>query len=680
MKATKYLMLIIAASTLLFSCGDSTNEDTPEIVVEENDSNFVWKTEQFADLKIVRYKINGFDKLTLKQKQLVYFLTQAGYAGRDIIWDQNYRHNLKIRRALENIVQNYNGDKDAEEWKNFMVYTKRVWFSAGIHHHYSMDKFTPEFSKDYFIGLMKETKTDLDNEVVEVIFNPEIDNKKVSLDPNKDLLLASASNFYGPDVTELEALDFYAAKIDTNDKEPISYGLNSKLIRGENGLEEKVWKSGGMYGEAIDEVTKWLTKAVNVAENDAQANALKLLIEYYNTGDLETWDKYNVAWVEATDGDIDYINSFIEVYNDPLGYRGSYETVIQMNDFEASERMAVVANNAQWFEDNSTIMPEHKKKEVVGVTYKVVEVAGESGDASPSTPIGVNLPNANWIRAKHGSKSVSLGSIINAYSKAGGSGMLAEFCYTEKEMEMEKEHGGIGDKMHTALHEVIGHASGQINEGVGTPKETLKNYASTLEEARADLVGLYYLMDPKLVEMGLISSLEVGKTAYDGYIRNGMMTQLMRLEPGAVIEEAHMRNRQLVAAWSMEKGAADNVVEKVTKDGKTYFVVNDYDKLRGIFGELLMEIQKIKSEGDYQAGKDLVENYGVQVDADLHAEVLERVSKLNIAPYGGFINPTLVPVTNDAGEITDVKVTYPDDFTEQMLDYAKNFSFLPDNN
>ena len=674
-------MLIITASTLLFACGgDTESTDTTDVVVEENDSNFVWKTEQFADLKIVRYKINGWDKLTLSQKQLVYYITQAGYAGRDIIWDQNYRHNLTIRRALENIINTYGGDKDSDDWKNFMVYTKRIWFANGIHHHYSMDKFTPEFSKEYFTTLMTETKTELAEEVIEVIFNPEIDNKKVSLDPSKDLLLASASNFYGADVTEKEVTEFYAAKAKDDGAEPLSHGLNSQLVRGENGLEERVWKSGGMYGEAIDEIIGWLEKAVTVAENEAQGNALKLLIDYYKTGSLETWDAYNIAWVEATDGDIDYINSFIEVYNDPLGFRGSYETVVQMNDFDASARMAVVAENAQWFEDNSTIMDEHKKKEVVGVTYKVVEVAGESGDASPSTPIGVNLPNANWIRAKHGSKSVSLGSIIHAYSNAGGSGMLDEFCYTAKEKEMEEEHGGIGDKMHTALHEVIGHASGQINPGVGTPKETLKNYSSTLEEARADLVGLYYLMDPKLVEMGLITSLDVGKTAYDGYIRNGLVTQMMRLEPGAVIEEAHMRNRQLVAAWAMEQGAADNVIERITKDGKTYFVVNDYDKLRVIFGDLLKLIQKIKSEGDYQAGKDLVENYGVQIDAALHAEVLERVSKLNIAPYGGFINPELVPVTNEAGEITDIKVTYPDDFTKQMLDYAKNHSFLPSKN
>lgn len=682
MKHTKYFMLFAVTSTLLFSCGGNEvkNDKTTEVVVEENDSNFVWNPEQFSDIKILRYKINGWDKLSLQQKKLVYYLTQAGYSGRDIIWDQNYRHNLKIRRALENIVQNFKGDTASTDWKNFMIYTKKVWFANGIHHDYANDKFKPGFSKEYFTKLMSDTKTELASEVVEVIFNPAIDNKKVSLDPKSDLLLASASNFYGEDVTEKEAQAFYLAKADKKDKQPVSFGLNSKLVRGANGLEEKVWKSGGMYGAAIDEVIKWLDLAVGVAENEGQAKALKLLIEYYKTGDLKTWDAYNIAWCEATDGDIDYINSFIEVYNDPLGYKGSYETVVQIKDFDASERMAIVAQNAQWFEDNSTILPEHKKKEVVGVTYKVVEVAGEAGDASPSTPIGVNLPNADWIRAAHGSKSVSLGSIIDAYGKASSSGMLEEFCYSKEEIERNKLYNDVSDKMHTALHEVIGHASGQLNPGIGTPNETLKNYASTLEEARADLVGLYYLMDQKLVDMKLLPSLEAGKAAYDDYMRNGMMTQLMRLEPGKVIEEAHMRNRQLVAAWAFEKGKADNVVEKIVKDGKTYFVVNNYEKLRTIFGELLKVIQKIKSEGDFKAGKALVENYGVQVDPAIHKEVLARVEKLKIAPYSGFINPKLVPITDAKGEITDIKVEYPKDFTQQMLDYAKRYSFLPSDN
>ena len=682
MKYTKLSLLTLASGMMLFSCNEAPKEEekteeAKSTTVIEVEDDFQWKTERFADIKTIRYQIPSFEKLSLQQQKLVYYLTQAGYAGRDIIWDQNYRHNLKIRKALENIYTSYNGDKEVEDWKNFEIYLKRVWFANGIHHHYSMDKFIPEFSREYFTGLMSETGTELAEDVIEVIFNPELDNKKVSLDPNKDLLLASATNFYDPDITQAEAEEFYAAKMDKSDPEPISYGLNSKLVRGENGLEEKVWKIDGMYGESIKEIVGWLEKAAEVAENEAQGNALKLLIEYYKTGSLEKWDEYNIAWASATEGDIDYINSFIEVYNDPMGYRGSFETIVEMNDFEASKRMAVVAENAQWFEDNSTIMDEHKKKEVVGVSYKVVEVAGESGDASPSTPIGVNLPNANWIRAAHGSKSVSLGNIIGAYDKAGGKGMLQEFCFNEEEVKLAEEHSALGGKMHTALHEVIGHASGQLNPGVGTPKETLKNYASTLEEARADLVGLYYLMDNKLVELGLIPSLDVGKAEYQGYIRNGMMTQLRRLEPGAVIEEAHMRNRQLVAAWAYEKGKADNVIEKVVKEGKTYFVVNDYEKLRTLFGELLMIIQKIKSEGDYEAGRNLVETYGVQVDQAIHAEVLERSEALNIAPYGGFINPKITPNTDEAGEITGFTVTYPNDFATQMLDYSKNYGFLP---
>ncbi|MBL4651367.1 MAG: dihydrofolate reductase [Flavobacteriales bacterium] len=675
----------------MISCGETPKKVKVETVVEESnpmswyteeytekdDDGFRWKTERFADIKIVKYQIPSWDKLSISQKKLVYFLAQAGYSGRDIIWDQNYRHNLTIRRALENIIANYSGDKSTDDWTKFMVYTKRVWFANGIHHHYSMDKFNPDFSKEYLTSLLAETKTELSEEVIEAIMNPEVDNKKVSLDSNKDLLLASASNFYGPDVTEEEAVAYYKGIMKKDNKEPISYGLNSKLVRGENGLEEMVWKVDGMYGEAIKEIIGWLEKAVTVAENEGQGNALKLLIEYYQTGSLEKWDEYNIAWASSIEGDIDYINSFIEVYNDPLGYRGSYETVIQINDFDASARMAVLSENAQYFEDNSSIMDEHKKKSVVGVSYKVVNVAAEAGDASPSTPIGVNLPNANWIRTSHGSKSVSLGNIIVAYEHAGGKGILAEFAYTEDEITRSEAHSDVSEKMHTALHEVIGHASGQINEGIGTPKETLKNYASTLEEARADLVGLYYLYDNKLIEMGLMESLEVGMAQYESYIRNGMMLQLRRLEPGAIIEEAHMRNRQLVAAWAFEKGAADNVVEKVVKEGKTYFVVNDYAKLRVLFGELLKEIQRIKSEGDYEAGKTLVENYGVQVDQAIHGEVLERTAKLNIAPYGGFINPKLVPELNEAGEIIDIKVEYPDDFETQMMGYAKNYSFLP---
>ena len=457
--------------------------------------------------------------------------------------------------------------------------------------------------------------------------------------------------------------------------------MNSQLVKENGVLKERIYKSGGLYGTAIDEIVKWLTLAQGVAENEAQGNALNLLIEYYKTGDLQIWDDYNEAWTSATDGNIDYINSFIEVYNDPLGYRGSYETIVQIKDFDMSQKMAVLSENAQWFEDNSPLMAAHKKDSVVGVTYKVVNVAGEAGDASPSTPIGVNLPNANWIRASVGSKSVSLGNIIHAYNNAGSSGRLKEFVHDEEELALEEKYGQIGDKLHTALHEVIGHASGQLNPGVGETKETLKNYASTLEEGRADLVGLYYLYSPKLQELGLVDDWKaVGKAAYDGYIRNALMTQLIRLNLGDDVEEAHMRNRQWVSAWAFEKGKADNVIEKVTRDGKTYFNINDYEKLHSLFGELLRETQRIKSEGDYAAVEALVEGYGVKVDQKIHAEVLDRNKQFTSAPYSGFVNPVLVPVTNDEGEITAIKVTQPATFVGQMLDYAKQYNFLSEEN
>jgi len=663
-----------AITAIIFAC---TSPNKEEQITENTTDEFQYLTEQFADIKILRYQVPGFDQLSLSQKKLVYFLTQAGLSGRDIIYDQNYKYNLTIRTALENIATSYDGGKSSENWKDFMVYLKRIWFSNGIHHHYGMQKIMPDFTKGYLDSLLISTNTALNAEIIDIIFDVDKDAKKVNLSPDKGLLIGSATNFYDCDITEAEVDAYYAAIKDKNVEKPLSYGLNSKMIRDENGnLKEEVWKIDGMYGAAIEKIVYWLEKCVGMAENDAQKRGFELLIEYYKTGDLNTWDEYNIVWAAATKGDIDYINSFIEVYNDPKGYRGSYESIIQINDFDASARMAVLADNVQWFEDNSSIMDEHKKKEVKGVSYKVVSVAGESGDAAPSTPIGVNLPNANWIRAEHGSKSVSLGNIINAYSKASGGGFLDEFAYSDEEKARAKKHGEIGGKMHTALHEVVGHASGLLNPGVGTPKETLKSYASTFEEGRADLVGLYYLMDNKLVEMGLIESLEVGKGEYDGYIRNGLMLQLRRLKIGDEIEESHMRNRQLVAGWAYEKGQADNVIEKKEENGKTYFVVNDYVKLRELFGQLLREIQRIKSEGDYEAGRNLVETYGVKVDQAIHAEVLERSAKLKSAPYGGFINPVLEPVTGKNGEITDVKVNYPDDFTKQMLWYGQNYSFL----
>lgn len=678
---TNTIIGAIVASCMLGSCATNEPKETPtenkqEMVQEEKTTNFEWIVEDFADLRVLRYQIPGWDQLTLQQQKLVYYLTQAGYEGRDIIWDQNYRHNIEIRKALENIVKNYEADKTSADWNNFMEYTKRIWFSNGIHHHYANYKFTPEFSKEYFNTLLTETGTQLDAEIVDIMFDPAKDAKKVSLDPKSDLVLSSAINFYDPDITQKEAEAYYAAIINADDKEPISYGLNSKLVRNEDGtISEAVWKADGMYGPAITKIIGWLEKAVEVAENQAQADALKLLIEYYKTGDLKTWDAYNIAWCGATEGDIDYINSFIEVYNDPLGYKGSYENIVQIKDFEASKQMAVVADNVQWFEDNSSIMDEHKKKKVTGVTYKVVTVAGESGDSSPSTPIGVNLPNANWIRATHGSKSVSLGNIISAYDNASGGAYTDEFAYSEEEKERAKKHGQLGGKLHTALHEVVGHASGQLNPGVGTPKETLKNYASTLEEARADLVALYYLMNNKLIEIGLMESLEVGKAEYDGYIRNGMMVQLRRLKKGEHLEEAHMRNRQLVASWAYEKGQAENVIEKITKDGKTYFVINDYVKLQSIFGDLLKEIQRIKSEGDYEAGMALVEGYGVKVDPELHDEVLARSEKLNVPAFSGFVNPMIVPVT--AGDdIVGFEIKYANSFEEQMLNYSATYGNL----
>ena len=644
-----------------------------KVAENKNQNKFSYFSEQFADLKILRYQIPGFDELSFDQKKLVYYLSQAGLAGRDIMYDQNYRHNLKIRKALENIYSNYNEDKSSDEWKKFEIYLKRIWFSNGIHHHYSNDKFKPGFSANYLKELLSETNTSLDQDAFNVIFNNK-DIKKVNLDASKGLVKGSAVNFYGTDITEADVDDFYSKIKVPNSKKPISLGLNSKLVRENGKVVEIVWKLGGMYSKEIKNIIYWLTKAKEVAENEKQHKAFELLIKYYETGDLEVWDDYNVAWVETTEGDVDYINGFIEVYNDPKGYRGSYESVVQIKDFEMSKKMTALSENAQWFEDNSSIMNEHKKDNVVGISYNTVNVAGEAGDSSPSTPIGINLPNANWIRVEHGSKSISLGNILYAYGNSGSSGRLDEFAYSDKEIELEKKYGEQADNLHTALHEVIGHASGLINEGVGTPKETLKSYASALEEGRADLVGLYYLPDKKLVEIGISPSAEdMGRASYDGYIRNGLITQLIRIKLGNDIEESHMRNRQLVSAWAYEKGLNDNIIEKIKKDNKTYYVINNYKKLRVLFGDLLREIQRIKSEGDHEAGKNLIENYGVKIDQELHKEVLERNSKFTSAPYSGFINPELVPVKDNAGNIIDIKVQQPKSFSSQMLSYSKNY-------
>ncbi|NQX85174.1 MAG: dihydrofolate reductase [Flavobacteriaceae bacterium] len=673
--------LVLAAT--MFSCKQEQVQEDKKIkeeLVEMKAEGFNHMVEQFADIKLLRYQIPGFENLTLKEQKLVYYLTQAGLAGRDIMWDQNYRHNLKIRKALEHIYTSYEGDKTSEDWLAFEVYLKRVWFSNGIHHHYSNDKLKPEFSSDYLKTVLTATKTVLEGEAFDVIFNDK-DAKKVNQSKDVDNVALSAVNFYGPQVTNADVEAFYKKKTSPNPDQPLSYGLNSQLVKENGMLKERVYKSGGLYGTAIDQIVKWLELAKGVAENKAQGDALGLLIQYYKTGDLQTWDDYNVAWTAATEGNIDYINSFIEVYNDPLGYRGSYESIIQIKDFDMSQKMAVLSENAQWFEDNSPLMDAHKKKNVVGVTYKVVNVAGESGDASPSTPIGVNLPNANWIRAAVGSKSVSLGNIIFAYNNAGGSGRLKEFVHDQEEHDLETKYGQLADKLHTALHEVIGHASGQLNPGVGETKETLKNYASTLEEGRADLVGLYYLYNSKIQELGLVDDWKsVGKAAYDGYIRNGLMTQLIRLNLGDDVEEAHMRNRQWVSAWVFEKGKAENVIAKVTRDGKTYFNINDYDKLHDLFGQLLRETQRIKSEGDFEACQTLVEGFGVKVDQAIHAEVLERNKQFKSAPYSGFVNPVLVPTTNVSGEIMEIKVMQPISFENQMLSYSDKYNFLPEEN
>ncbi|REH01733.1 dipeptidyl-peptidase-3 [Flavobacterium aquicola] len=675
MKLVKTIGLFMAFTVSVIS---SAQNDKKAVAKSDENVPFDFFVEQFSDIKVLRYQIPGWENLSLKEQELVYYLTQAGNSGRDIMWDQHYRYNLKIRKALENIYQNYNGDKSTADWKNFEIYLKRVWFSNGIHHHYSNDKIKPDFSINYFNTLLTATKTDLSPEITAILFN-EADSKKVNLDASKGLLEGSAINFYDKGITQKDVEAFYANKKSPDPKKPYSFGLNSKLVRNANGqLEEKVWKSGGMYGAAIDKIIYWLEKAQKVAENKKQGDAIGLLIKYYKTGDLKTWDDYNIAWLSATEGNIDYINSFIEVYNDPLGYRGSYEGIVQIKDFDMSKKMEVVSSNAQWFEDNSPLAPEHKKKKVVGVSYKTVIVAGESGDSSPSTPIGVNLPNADWIRAEHGSKSVSLGNIIDAYSKAGGKGRLKEFANDAEEIRLAEKYGELGGKLHTSLHEVVGHASGQINPGVGTPKETLKNYSSTLEEGRADLVGLYYLYSPKIQEIGLTDNWkELGMECYDGYIRNGLMTQLVRLELGANIEEAHMRNRQWVSAWVFEKGQKDNVIEKITRDGKTYFNITDYDKLHELFGQLLKEVQRIKSEGDFEAGKALVETYGVKVDQKLHAEILERNKQFPDAPYSGFVNPVLIPKLNAKGQIISIEIEQPKTFAEQMLQYSKKYGFLP---
>jgi dipeptidyl-peptidase-3 len=672
MKQMKNKLFIAVALGVLTACSSTKTVVTPPNLNVE--SNIV--VDKFADIQVLRLPVEGWDKLSLQQKKYCYFLAQAGLAGRDINFDQNNEYNLQIRKLLEGIFTNNQENGRSEEWLIFETWAKQFFFSNGIHHHYGMDKLIPPFNEGYFRNLVTQSGQEVSDELLQFIFDANLGSKRKVKDPKQDMIIASANNFYGEGVTQQMVEDFYQQKADPSNKQPIEAGLNSTLVVKDGKVTEDVWKLDGRYGAAIEQIIFWLKQAAEVSENDAQKAALAKLVEFYATGDLKIWDEYNVLWVKATAGDIDYINGFIEVYGDALGKRANFEAIVQVKDFDASEKMAVLAKNVQWFEDNSPLRPEHKKKSVVGVSYKVVQAISESGDAAPSTPIGVNLPNNNWIRQEHGSKSVSLGNVIAAYEKAGGPAVTEEFANDEEEIVRAKKYAGKASKMHTALHEVIGHASGQINAGVGQPAETLKNYASTLEEARADLVGLYYIMDPKMVELGLIESLEVGKAAYDNYIRNGLMVQLQRLEVGKQLEEEHMQNRQLVAAWVFEKGVNDNVIVKNVRNGKTYYDIQDYTKLRALFGVLLREIQRIKSEGDYKAGKMLVETYGVAVDPTLHKEVLDRVAPMNIKPFSGFVYPILTPVYNDKNEIIDVKLENNQSFIEQMLYYGKNYNFL----
>jgi dipeptidyl-peptidase-3 len=652
-------------------------------------ASFQVQTEQFADVRVLRYQVPGWSELPLQQKKLAYYLYQAALSGRDIVWDQNYRHNLLIRRTLEALVKAHGDDRANADVLKLLEYTKRVWFSNGIHHHYSMKKMMPEFTSEQFATWVKaidpkllplaegETADALVAKLTPILFDPKVDAKRVDLDPKHDLIKASATNFY-EGVGQREVERFYKGKVGKKDPQPISVGLNSKLVKENGKLVEKVWKVGGMYDPAIKEIVKWLKLASGVAENEKQKAALERLVAYYETGDLKTFDDYSIAWVADTESRVDVVNGFIEVYGDPLGYKGTWEAVVSIKDLDASKRIAAIAAQAQWFEDNSPLAKPYKKPNVVGISAKVISVVVEAGDSAPSTPIGINLPNANWVRNTHGSKSVNLGNIVSSYDVAKKtSGVLEEFAASPEEIERARKWSDVADRLHTDMHEVIGHASGQLKPGVGQPNDTLKNYANTLEEGRADLVALYYMLDPKLIEIGVMQDAETGKAAYDSYIRNGLLVQMSRVELGENLEESHMRNRQMVAAWVFAKGKADKVIERIEKDGETFFVVRDYDKLRVLFGQLLAEVQRIKSEGDYRAGKKLVETYGVKLDKALHEQVRKRYAALGIAPYAGFIQPRLVPSTNEAGEILEVKIEYPSDFTAQMLEFAEKYSFLP---
>lgn len=681
MKKIKFIVLSMISAGILSSCSQQ-----PSSCCSNSADTFAWKTEQFADIKILRYQVPDFEKLNLNQKILVYYLSKAANAGRDIIWDQNCKYNLLIRSTLENIYKNYSGDRNSDNYKKFEIYLKRIWFSNGIHHHYSTDKIMPEFDKAYFAELVKNSDQkgfklpegkNLEQTLAmiePVMFDANVMAKKVWLDPSKDLIANSATHFYDG-ITEKEAENFYNSLKDPKDETPVSYGLNSQLTKVNGKITEKIWKVGGMYSPAIEKICYYLNQAIPYAENEKQKVTIEKLISYYKTGDLKVWDDYNIEWATDTISTIDFINGFIEVYGDPIGLKGSWEAMVNFKNLEATKRTEILSANAQWFEDNSPMDPRFRKAKVKGVSAKVITAVQLGGDTHPSTAIGINLPNADWIRKEHGSKSVTLENITYTYNQVTmGSGFYEEFIENPGDIELIKKYKALSDNLHTDLHECLGHGSGQLLPGVAS--DALKNYQSTLEEARADLFALYYMMDQKLVDLGILPSLDAAKAEYLSQMLNGLMTQLVRIEPGKTIEEAHMRNRQLIAKWCLEKGKADNVLEMYKHNGKTYLKVNDYQKLRTLFGNLLAEIQRIKSEGDYKAGRDLVENYGVQVDEAIHTEALERYKKLNLAPYSGFINPKL-SLVEEGGKITDVKVEYPDNFAKQMLEYSNEFSTLP---
>lgn len=654
----------------------------------EKAQSFSYEVDKFADLQILRYQVPGFESLTLNQKQLLYHLSQAAIMGRDILFDQNCRYNLAVRRTLEAITENYKGDRSSADYKAMEVYLKRVWFSNGIHHHYGEEKFVPGFSEEFFVSAVKGLDTNavpvrdgqtVDQflaELVPVIFDPSVLSKRTVQSGDQDLILASANNYYGGGITQHEVEAFYDKMKDPKDETPISYGLNSRLVKEDGKIVEKVWKVGGLYTQAIEKIVAELQLAVPFAENENQKKVIETLISYYKTGDLKEFDAYAVLWVKDTVSEVDFINGFTETYGDPLGMKASWESTVNFVNKEATKRTIVISNNAQWFEDNSPVDSRFKKKEVKGVSAKVITVAMLGGDCYPATPIGINLPNADWIRKDHGSKSVTIENITEAYDKASqGSGFNEEFVWSDKEREAIKTYGFLTDNLHTDLHECLGHGSGQLLPGVAS--DALKAYSSTLEETRADLFGLYYIADPKLVELGLVPDAEAYKAEYYKFVMNGLMSQLVRIELGKSVEEAHMRNRQLIAKWAFEQGKADNVIELKKKEGKTYVVVNDYAKLRELFGKLLAEVQRIKSEGDFAAGKKLVEDYAVKVDPELHAEVLKRYSALNLAPYKGFVNPVMKLVKNEKGEVTDVTLDYTEGYTQQMMRYGKEYSFLP---